>query len=104
MVEVPLGRVTTSQAEERVEEEVEMLEGVMKVEVRQAVDWVVRVEEGMLSWVVKVEEGMVSWVVRVEEGMVSWVGVEKEEDVVERVVEGMGVRVEVNGVVRVVEG
>jgi len=49
VVEVPLGRVTTSQAEERVEEEVEMLEGVMKVEVRQAVDWVVRVEEEMVS-------------------------------------------------------
>ncbi len=48
VVEVPLGRVTTLQAEERVVEEVEMLEEVMKVEVRQAEDWVVRVEEGMV--------------------------------------------------------
>ena len=116
VAEVPLGGVTTLQAEERVEEEVEMLEEVMKVGVRQAVNWMVRVEEEMVSWVVRVEEGMVSWVVRVVEGMVSWVEVEKgvweavvrvvkEEGVVEKVVEGMGKRVDgvPQGVVREVE-
>ena len=91
-----MGRVTTLQAEEeRVVEEVGMLEGVMK---RQAVgmveDWVVRVGEGMVSWV-EVEKGVWEAVVRVV----------KEEGVVEKVVEGMGKRVEgvLQGVVREVE-
>ncbi|KAL0053290.1 hypothetical protein WJX82_003784 [Trebouxia sp. C0006] len=74
---------TGPRAEERVEEEVEMLEGVMKVEVRQAVDWVVRVEEemGVVMEGDVVVRGVESWVVvgegvRAVEGKENWVEVD----------------------------